>query len=131
MSENKEKVVSRDLVGYLIISLKTNNLLENKDIIELILCKKEKVKTVKTVDNSEFESTHISYKIVVLRVNKCVDLGHYRALLKENDFNDNDFKPISTRDLKDFLLEKNDNIIKVLHNNCKENVKYIKEIRGI
>lgn len=123
-----EKVTNKEMVGYFVISLKTNNLLENKDLVELILGKKEKVKTI---DNTGVESFGIVYKITILRANKCVDLGHYSTLLKENDFNESDFKSITASDLKDLLLEKNKNISKILHKNCSKIVEYIKEIRGI
>lgn len=118
---------NENLVGYFVISSKTDNLLENKDLIELILGKREKYKVV---DTTGIERMKIGYKIYILRANKSSNIKAFGDLIKEGDLSENDFKKITLNDLKELLLQKNKNITKVLHSNCKEIVDYIKEIRG-
>lgn len=108
------------------ISFKTDNLMENRDIKEIML---GKVITRINKDTKE-EKTEIG--IYELRVNSQVSLNFYFKLLVENDFSESDFKRIEYQDLISKIGSKGTYIDKWLFRGDCLNIKdYVESNLGV
>lgn len=91
-------------IDYFLISIKSNNLMENRDIKFLILGKKYENK----------------YKIYELRVNSMVNSRFYYNLMVGGDFSESDFKEIDYVNLQDKIISQKSNITDYIFSNSTE-----------
>ena len=118
----EEKIEEKQKTEYFLITLKTNNLFENKDMSDLIL---GKYGTFKDKENKE----KIGYRICQIKVNSMVNVNFYYKLLLGGDFSDSDFKEVEIDRLKTVILSRKSSVKKWLFNGvCGGLENYIKEI---
>jgi hypothetical protein len=114
MSKNKN-------IEYFLISMATDNRVENRDIKKIILGKYGTYKK----DDKEV----VGFRIYKLRVNSMVDEQFYFDLLKSDDFSDTDFKEVNFDELKSEILCSFSTVKKCLFSRgCEDFENYIYEI---
>jgi hypothetical protein len=108
-------------IEYFLISIATDNKMENRDIKNLILGKYGTYKK----DDKEV----VGFRIYRLRVNSMVNEEFYFNLLKGGDFSDTDFKEVEFDNLKSEILSSISTVKKCLFSRgCEDLQNYINEI---